>query len=81
MPETTTPSFEDALQELDSIVKSLEGGSLSLQDALACFERGIALTKSCQQALSKAEQKIATLTDDESQAEIDESLKPDPHDD
>ena len=81
MPETTTPSFEDALQELDSIVKSLEGGSLSLQDALACFERGIALTKSCQQALSKAEQKIATLTDDESQAEIDESLNPDPHDD
>lgn len=40
----------------------MEGGELSLEDSLSAFERGIALTRSCQQALQAAEQKVEILT-------------------
>jgi len=39
----------------------MEGGDLSLEDSLIHFERGIALTRACQKALSEAEQKIQIL--------------------
>ncbi len=39
----------------------MEGGDLSLEDSLVHFERGIALTRACQKALSEAEQKIQIL--------------------
>ena len=46
----------------------MEGGDLSLEDSLVLFERGIALTRSCQKALTQAEQKIQILlTEDDSQ--------------
>lgn len=62
MTDSKDISFEKALSELENIVKSLESGSLSLEDALNTFERGVHLTKHCQQALSSAEQKISQLT-------------------
>jgi exodeoxyribonuclease VII small subunit len=39
----------------------MEGGDLSLEDSLVHFERGIALTRACQKALTEAEQKIQIL--------------------
>lgn len=53
--------FEKALSELESQVHKLEGGELSLEEALAAFEAGIKLTRECQQALSEAEQKVKLL--------------------
>lgn len=54
-------SFEDSIQELESIVERMEQGDLALDEALTQFERGVALTKHSQQALEKAEQKVKIL--------------------
>ncbi len=53
--------FEKTLQELESLVDKMEDGNLSLEESLKCFERGVALTRSCQKALSEAEQKVQIL--------------------
>lgn len=57
-------SFEAALQELERIVQTMEGGDATLEDSLASYERGMALLKQCQQALAGAEQKIRILEND-----------------
>ncbi len=54
-------NFETALAELEDIVEQLETGELSLDESLAAFEKGIALTRECQQTLQQAEQKVAIL--------------------
>jgi exodeoxyribonuclease VII small subunit len=41
-------SFEDALAELDVIVKSLEGGNLKLESAIQAYERGVKLRRHCE---------------------------------
>ncbi|WP_419582639.1 exodeoxyribonuclease VII small subunit, partial [Thiolapillus sp.] len=62
-------SFEEALSELESLVDRLEQGDISLEESLKSFERGIALTRNCQQALAKAEQKVSILSDKTLEAE------------
>ncbi len=59
---TSPPSFEASLDELEALVERLESGELSLEESLTLFERGIALTRTCQQALQAAEQKVEILT-------------------
>lgn len=54
--------FEKALERLEKIVEDLEGGNLSLDDALKCYEEGVKLARLCTQKLSQAENKIETLT-------------------
>lgn len=56
-----TINFEDSLSTLDELVSKMENESLGLEEALDCFEQGIALTKDCQKALSSAEKKVNTL--------------------
>ncbi|OOZ36813.1 exodeoxyribonuclease VII small subunit [Solemya velesiana gill symbiont] len=68
--KTTPPSFEEALAELESLVDSLEQGDLSLEDSLKSFERGMELTRTCQQALKEAEQKVQILTSNNTEAEL-----------
>ncbi len=53
--------FEKSLQELEKIVEKMEQGDLSLEESLKYFEKGVQLTRSCQQALKKAEQKVTML--------------------
>lgn len=57
--------FNQGLSELETIVKTMESGDLSLEDSLKYFEQGVALTKKCQSALTAAEQKIALLSADD----------------
>ncbi|HET7371437.1 MAG TPA: exodeoxyribonuclease VII small subunit [Gammaproteobacteria bacterium] len=69
MPKKTTsaetaPDFESALKELESVVAALEQGDISLDTALKHFERGVKLTRVCQQALTEAEQKVEILLKD-----------------
>jgi exodeoxyribonuclease VII small subunit len=59
-----TPDFEQSLQELETIVARLEQGDLPLEESLKQFERGIALTRACQQALKSAEQKVQILVEE-----------------
>jgi len=53
--------FEKAFTELEKLVNQMEKGDLSLEESLQCFEKGMNLTKDCQQALSEAEQKVKIL--------------------
>jgi len=59
--KTNVINFEKTFTELEELVKKMEGGDLSLEESLKYFERGILLTKNCQQALNKAEQKVRIL--------------------
>ncbi len=66
----STP-FEDALGELEQLVEKLESGEQSLEESLVQFERGMALSKFCQQALTEAESKVKILagsSDEDEQA-------------
>ena len=57
----TEVSFEENIKELESIVKKLEGGEVSLDEMLGLFEEGIRRTKECTAKLKGAEQKITVL--------------------
>lgn len=61
--DTDNIHFENALSELENIISKMESGQLSLQDSLANFESGIALSKKCQEALKDAEQKVQILVE------------------
>jgi len=54
--------FESALEELEGLVERLEQGDQGLDAALRDFERGIRLSRQCEQALKAAEQRVATIT-------------------
>jgi exodeoxyribonuclease VII small subunit len=57
-------SYEQALAELETIVASLEANKLSLEETMALFERGQALTKHCIELLDKAELRVKKLSGD-----------------
>ena len=54
-------NLEKSLTDLEALVAELEGGDLSLEDAMKKFEHGIKLTRACQLALKEAEQKVKIL--------------------
>jgi len=60
----TDINFEKALTDLEGIVEQLESGDLSLEDALKSFEKGIKLTRQCQDQLSKAELQVKKLIEE-----------------
>jgi len=64
------PDFETALQELETLVEKMEHGELSLEDSLSHFERGVKLSRTCQQALKAAEQKVEILMQKNAREEI-----------
>ena len=57
-----TLSFEDALGELEGIVKTLETGQTKLEDSIGQYERGIALKNHCEKKLREAQAKIEKIT-------------------
>ena len=65
--------FEAALAELEELVGRMEAGSLSLEDSLAAFERGIKLTRECQAALRSAELRIKALTQEGDELDLSSS--------
>ncbi len=66
-----TPEFETALAELEALVEKMEQGDLSLDESLKQFERGVQLTRACQQALREAEQKVQILLEKDGQASLE----------
>ncbi|MSP03860.1 MAG: exodeoxyribonuclease VII small subunit [Acetobacteraceae bacterium] len=62
-PDATTLSFEDALAELELIVRGLEGGQQKLEDAIAAYERGAALRRHCEAKLAEAEARVAAIVE------------------
>lgn len=63
MAEQAKPvrSFEENLNELEAVVKQLEGGDLPLEKALESFEKGVTLSETCRKQLEEAEKKIEIL--------------------
>ena len=58
------PSFEGALQKLETIVQRLEKGELTLEESLGLYEEGIRLSRLCHAKLEEAEGKIEQLVKD-----------------
>lgn len=56
--------FEDAMRRLELIVKDLEDGNLSLEDALKGFEEGMKLIKFCSDKLEEAEKRVTLLIEE-----------------
>ena len=54
-------SFEDALEQLESIVRELEGGKIKLDDAVEAYEKATALKKFCEEKLKAAQLKIEKI--------------------
>lgn len=57
-------SFEQAMDELDQLVRKMESGALSLDDSIAAYRRGAELARFCQSRLASAEQEIKQLEGD-----------------
>ena len=74
--KSDTIDFEKTLAELEQLVETMEAGDLSLEESLKCFEKGITLTKACQQALTEAEQKVSILLEKAGKTEL-EAFNPD----
>jgi exodeoxyribonuclease VII small subunit len=51
-------SFEDALAELEQIVRRLEAGQVKLDEAIQCYERGAQLKQHCERKLNEAQQRV-----------------------
>lgn len=54
-------SYEDALAELETLIRKLETGSVDLADSIASYERGAALAAHCSKLLEATEQKVERL--------------------
>jgi len=57
--------FEDAMKELEDIVKRLESGDLPLEESLKIFEKGVGLSRFCFNKLEEAEKRVSILIKDE----------------
>jgi exodeoxyribonuclease VII small subunit len=60
---TSIKDFEAAIAELETVVKKLEEGELSLEQSLALYERGVTLSKFCHARLEDAERRIELLNE------------------
>lgn len=74
MSESTleTMSFELAYRELEETVQKLEAGNLPLEEALALYQRGMALAQYCNRQLDSAELRIKMLTPSGELVDFDE---------
>ena len=61
--DVATLSFEEALAELEQIVRGLEGGQQKLEDAIGAYERGAALRQHCEAKLAEAEARVAAIVE------------------
>lgn len=67
-------TFEQSISELEEIVSRLESGSVTLDESLSLFEKGIKLSKNCQKMLDSAEKKVSVLMANEDGEMIEEDF-------
>ena len=72
------PSFEEALERLETIVEELEGGGLTLEQSLARYEEGMRLSRRLTQTLDQAEKRIERLVEEEGEAPTTRPLESEP---
>lgn len=61
--QATQPSFETAVEELETIVSRMESGNLALDQSLGAYKRGAELLQICQKSLADVEQQVRILND------------------
>ena len=61
LPEIPAMSFEEALEELEGIVRQLEAGRFRLDESIGAYERGAALKRHCEAKLSEAKAKVEKI--------------------
>ncbi len=65
------PNFEQLMQQLETLVASMESGELSLEASLQAYEEGVRLTRLCQQQLAQAEQRVFSLQEKNGQTNFE----------
>ena len=78
--ENNIKDFESAISELETIVKTLESGDLSLERSLQLFERGVQLSRFCHTRLEDAERRIEILNQSGEREAAPDALTPSPED-
>ena len=61
-PSSKSPSFEEALGELEEMVETMETGQLQLEKLIANYERGAELINHCEDVLSNARKRLELIT-------------------
>ena len=61
--DPTIKDFESAIAELETIVKKMEEGDLTLEKSMELYERGVQLSRFCHSKLEEAERRIEILTE------------------
>ena len=74
--ENHIKDFESAIGELETIVKTLEAGNLSLEQSLELFERGVQLSRFCHTRLEDAERRIEILSQSGEREAAPDTLTP-----
>lgn len=63
LPDVANLGFEEALRELEGIVRQLEQGQGRLEDAIVAYERGAALRRHCEARLAEAEARVQAIVE------------------
>lgn len=74
--ENAEPRFEEALSELEGVVRRLEQGELPLEDSLVAFERGMTLVKQLSKRLEEIERRVEVLIRQDDGSLLTEALEP-----
>ena len=69
-------SFEDAMKELEKLVDSLDKGDVSLDEAIAAYDRGSQLKDYCQKKLHEAKMKVETIQSSDNFDTVPEKSSP-----
>ena len=67
-------TFEEAMKELEKLVDSLDKGDVSLDDAIAAYDRGSQIKDYCQKKLNEAKMKVETIQSSDSVETVPEKL-------
>ena len=73
-PELEKLTFEEAMQELEKLVDSLDKGDVSLDDAIAAYDRGSQIKDYCQKKLNEAKMKVETIQSSDNIETVPEKL-------
>lgn len=68
--ENKEVTFEEAMEELESIIVKLEEGDVPLEKALSLYQKGMELSRFCHTLLSQAEEQLAKLITDDGEKEF-----------
>ena len=63
MAEKKEMKFDDALQQLEGIIRKLEAGNLPLEESIALYKEAMTLSTDCHQKLQKIETEVVKLVD------------------